>query len=389
MKPSTIHTIITAKAIYNDCRPLIASGNRHSCSAGLILLQDAVELILLALLGELGIDEQKNLESKSFDELLGELRAAGIKVPKIGTIKALNKQRVITKHYGQLAEPATVRNYLDSADILIQHTLKQVINKTLNEILLTDLLPEGEAKNYLLTAAIRKDEGNFLQALIEIRKAIFVEYEYQYAINRWSDFDSNASLGALAFFGRGGMKAPFYTRNKEWIQKNVKCPADYIQMDHEKLRLDAIEWGVSTSELENLRRLTPKVFRADNQSDWQTDYDIGFPPNEANEQNCNYCLDTIIRILIKKNEHEIARRWPKNEQPFDSPSIYIGHDVYALARTDSEIVHTISDGFLYKIHRVVSGFSPQEEYLYISGHPASDENEYAISTVWGYLLRVE
>lgn len=187
MKPSTIHTIITAKAIYNECRPLIASGNRHSCSAGLILLQDAVELILLALLGELGVDEQKNLESKSFDELLGELRSAGVSVPKIGTIKALNKQRVITKHYGQLAEPATVRNYFDSAELLIQSAMTQVVKKTINEIYLTDLLPECEAKDYLEIAIKEKDEGRYLQSLIEIRKALFVEYEHEYAIKIYAE----------------------------------------------------------------------------------------------------------------------------------------------------------------------------------------------------------
>lgn len=389
MKPSTIHTIITAKAIYNECRPLIASGNRHSCSAGLILLQDAVELILLALLGEIGVNEQKNLESKSFDELLGELRTAGVNVPKIGTIKALNKQRVITKHYGQLAEPATVRNYFDSADLLIQSAMTQVVNKTLNEIYLTDLLPECEAKSCLEVAIKEKDVGNYLQSLIEIRKALFVEYEQEYAINRWTDVDPNDNRMGLFLFGRGGLKAPYYTRNKDWIEKNVKTPADYIQVDHEKIRLDAIEWGVSTSELENIRRLTPKVLRIDRNSGWMVDYDIGFPANEANEQNCNYCLDTIIQILIKKKEHEKARRWPKNELPFESPSVYIGHHLYTSARMDSEIVHTITDGFLYTIHRVVTGFNPQEEYLYVSGYPSDEENEYGISTFSGYLLRAE
>src|SRR3990172_10197082 len=149
MKPSTLHSLITAKALYYELKPLIEAGNKYSSSAGLILLQDAIELILLALLTELGVDEQKNLDSKSFDELLGEFRIAGITIPKIGTIKALNKQRVIIKHYGQLAEPATVLNYVQAADILIDSVLTQVVGKTINEIFLTDLLPDCEAKDFL------------------------------------------------------------------------------------------------------------------------------------------------------------------------------------------------------------------------------------------------
>ncbi len=74
MKPSTVHSLITAKALYYESKHLIEAGNKYSSSAGLILLQDTIELILLALLTELGVDEQKNLDSKNFDELLGELK---------------------------------------------------------------------------------------------------------------------------------------------------------------------------------------------------------------------------------------------------------------------------------------------------------------------------
>lgn len=75
------------------------------------------------------MDEQKDLESKTFDELIGELGKSEVKVPKSGTLKALNKQRVITKHYGQLAEPETVRNYAEASDIAVSKILMQVLGK--------------------------------------------------------------------------------------------------------------------------------------------------------------------------------------------------------------------------------------------------------------------
>ncbi len=236
MKPSTIHSLITAKAIYYESKPLIEAGNRYSSSAGLILLQDAIELVLLALLVELGVDEQKNLDSKSFDELLGELRKTGITVPKSGTIKALNKQRVIIKHFGQMAEPATVLNYSQAADFFIESVLKQVIGKALNEIFLTDLLPDCEAKEFLKNAIRLKESGMFLDVLIEIRKAFFVEYENTYAVHNWVDVDQNDTLQwGLLLWVKGGHNAPFfYTKNKQWIEKNVQCPLDYIQIDSEK-----------------------------------------------------------------------------------------------------------------------------------------------------------
>jgi hypothetical protein len=391
MKPSTIHSLITAKAIYYESKPLIEAGNKYSSSAGLILLQDTIELVLLALLTELDIDEQKNLESKSFDELLGELRKAGIIIPKSGTIKALNKQRVIIKHYGQLAEPATVLNYSQAADMLIESVMKQVIGKTINEIFLTDLLPDCEAKEFLKKAIELKESGKYLEALTETRKAFFVEYEHEYAIHNWADVDENDKQNwGLAFWGKGGLNAPYWTRNKQWIEKYVKCPFDYVQIDYEKMRLHAMEWGVSTSELENLRRLTPGVFRANEDANWQVDFNVEFPPNEANEQNCNYCLDIAINLLRKKKEHEQLRRWPRRDKPFDPPAIYIGHPVFASARSDSEVVHIVAEKFLYTTHRVLTGFKSSEEYFYISGNEPPDESSpYGKNFFSGYLLKVE
>lgn len=125
MKPSTIHSLLTARTLYDEALRPIESIDRRMCSAGLILLQDALEIIFIAMLTEKNIDEQKALESKTFDELIGELRKAGINVPKSGTLKALNKQRVITKHYGQLAEPVTVQVYAEAVDAAVSSILPQ------------------------------------------------------------------------------------------------------------------------------------------------------------------------------------------------------------------------------------------------------------------------
>lgn len=381
---------MVAKAVLTEANPLIVSGNAHTCSAGLILLQDALELVVLGVLLELGVDQRKSIESKSFDELLGEIRAVGLRLPKSGTIKALNKQRVITKHYGQLAEPATVRNYHEAAQLFIDEILKQVIGKTLGEVLLTDLLPEGEAKQFLKRGVELKEGGQYLECLIEIRKAIFLEIEQDYAIHRWADIeDSGAGLGLLAF-GRGGLKAPYWTRNRNWIQENVKKPTDYVQVDYERLRLDAMEWGVRTADVDNIRRLTPAVFRPNQESAWCVDYELSLPPNEATQQNCNDCLDSAISVILKKREHEHARRWPGRQQPHQAPPVYIGHYLYQTASTASVVVHTVQEGYLYSMERIVSGFDPTETFYYVSGNRAPDEeNPFGSEHIRGYLLKVD
>src|SRR3989442_13071781 len=99
MKETTVNSLVVARTLFEQASSLCTSDDRHLASAGLVVLQDALELAFYALLIERGVDETKNLESKSFDELVGELKKEGVSVPKSGTLKALNKQRVLTKHY--------------------------------------------------------------------------------------------------------------------------------------------------------------------------------------------------------------------------------------------------------------------------------------------------
>lgn len=385
MKASTLHSLITARTLQDEARRLIGAGDRHMSSAGLILLQDALEMIFLAMLVEQDVDEVKALESKSFDELIGELKKSGIVVPKSGTLKALNKQRVITKHYGQLAEPLTVETYAEAADVAAEAIVQAVLGRGYREVFLADLLAEGEAKTFLTEAATQLDRGQYLEALIAVRKALFVEIEIEYCVNKWEDADPNEIFGLLSVM-RGGMKAPYWTRKRDWIEKNVTTPFDYIQIDHENLRVDALEWGVSTAELVNLRRLTPDVMRADREAPWQVQYDLQFPPNEANAKNARYCLDRAISILLRKQQHKNAHRWPARDVGFDPPDIYLDAAVYSKPRQDSQVVHRINDRHEYRLMSVVSGFDAAERYYSISGFLPIEGEALGAGWIRGFLL---
>jgi hypothetical protein len=354
-------------------------------SAGLILLQDALEIVFLAMLVEKDIDEHKALESKSFDELIGELKKSGVSVPKTGTLKALNKQRVITKHFGQLAEPLTVQTYAEAVDVALEAIVFTVLGKRYSEIFLSDLLANGEAKVFLLDAALKLESGDFLEALTLVRKALFVEVEIEYCVHKWSDADPNERLGLFSI-SRGGMKAPYWTRNRDWIEKNISTPFDYIQIDHEKLRLDAMEWGVNTAELANIRSLTPEVFRSEKDSPWHIQYDLQFPTNEATPENVRYCLDRTLSVLLRKQQHTTARRWPSRDVGFDPPTIYSDAPVFKKARQDSEVIHQVSKHYRYRLMALVSGFDPAERYYTISGHRPVEGAKFGADWVHGFLL---
>ena len=389
MKQQTVHSLLIARSLLERARPLCNADDRYLATAGLVVLQDSLEMTFYALLIELGVDDIKSLESKSFDELLAELKKADVPVPKSGTIKALNKQRVLTKHYAQVAEPVTVRSYLDASEVTLDAAVTKVIGRSMRELFLTDFLQDGESKGLLRAAEAAIDQRNFLQALIEIRKAVFIEFEMPYAIHGWKDVSKNepaAPLGLMAF-SRGGWKAPYWKRNKEWIDANVTDPTEYVQVEADEWRVQALEYGIHTAELSNLRRLTPAVFRADDKSPWSVKYEASFPANEATESNAKYCLDRAISIILKKQEHTRTARRPGRGAAFEPPPVYIGQEVYKRATKTSDVVHTVAEGFTYEIQEYVDGFDASEKFFYLRAASETKNQEgWPVEVVYGYLL---
>ncbi|MDH1258788.1 hypothetical protein N5C62_14060 [Pseudomonas atacamensis] len=384
MKSSTLNTLLVAKAIFEKTKSLVNSGDKYSCTAGIILLQDFVELVVLAVLDELDAGEQKSLESKSFDELLGELKKLKVPVVKSGTIKALNKQRVISKHYGQLSEPASIINYFNTAMTFADALLEHVVGSKLQEIFLTDILKDSPSKELLKEAIDVAGNGGYLQALSLLRKAFFLSYEREYCIYDYRQKEST-KIGLLDFLSGGG-KAHYWTKNKAWIEANVKTPADYIQVDHEKLKTDCMEWGVSTVDVQNFRRLTPNVVETE-KGVWHLDYDTNFAANELSLENFNYCLDIVLDFLLKKQAFDGGHKWPKRVKSGPTPVIYIDKPIFERPSTNSAVIGHVREDYYYTVDRVVSGFDVSEEFLYAHLYPKDKEFSFAVEDhIWGYLL---
>ena len=118
------------------------------------------------------VDQQKSIENLSFDQLIGELKANGKKVIKSGTVKALNKERVIVKHYGQIADITNVKNYYSTSKLAIDSLLNDVVGKNFYDIVLGESLRNNEVREFIDNACNLTEERKYFDALVEIRKAI-------------------------------------------------------------------------------------------------------------------------------------------------------------------------------------------------------------------------
>src|SRR2546422_95075 len=136
MKEEVLHGLLVARTLFDTARVLCFVRDRNIASAGLVILQDALELVLYSCLLEIGADEEKAIEQFSFDQLIGELRQRRLPIVKSGTLKAMNKQRVLIKHHAQLAEPAAVQLYYRASALAADNLLQYAIGKPLQHVVI-------------------------------------------------------------------------------------------------------------------------------------------------------------------------------------------------------------------------------------------------------------
>jgi len=366
MKEATLQILITARALLEQAERHSGLGDRHLATAGLIVLQDAVELVFLAVLIEKEVDEQKAIEKLTFDEMISEIIKVGITVPKSGTLKAMNKLRVTAKHYGQLMEPLTVQAHLNAAKDVIDAVLNAALGRPLRQIFLTELIGTKLARPFLDEAIIAFNNKDYTSALIATRKAFFIEFEKPYCIygHRTSATGTDLTQGFRSIFA-GGWKADYWKKNADWINQNVKTPFDYVQISHETWRIDAMEWGINTQMLNNIQRLTPEAVRLENEMEWQIRLPVAYEANSSNKENAALCIDLTIEAIRRKGEHYKSVRTQREENPYITPTAYIGQPMYQMPRLDCTVQHVLQQGDTYVVKHMLNGFDPRRFFYQI------------------------
>lgn len=376
MKLETINTLITARTLFEKANEMCLVDDKFTASAGLIILQDAIELVFYACLVELDIDKEKSIEDFSFDQLIGELKAKGYKVQKSGNLKALNKQRVIIKHYGQVAEPSTVKNYYEAAQLSVNAAMKLIFGMDLHDIMVHEAIKNEDVKGFIATAAKHINDGKYFEALVEIRKALFMEIEEQYSVYDWKDYSRSTNFTLLDMFGKGGWSAPYHTKNKEWIDVNVKSPCDYIQIDHDKIRIDLLEWGVNTVDFWNLWRLTPRVFYEKETKTWRRDLDMKHILSGGTEENARYCLDRVVSLLIKKQNHfDLAKQLAYGPEYLFKVRMKEDQPLYRKASINSATEGMLKKDNIYNADAIVPGLDVDKPFVKIL-HIQEEEPKY-------------
>ena len=151
MRKSIITKILLSRRLYQISLENLDSDNELSLSIGVILLQDSVEIFLLAIAEHIDADVGDNTNfSKYFDIINKKLHSK--ELPFRFRLTSLNKLRVNAKHYGLSPSKSETTGLIEAVKEFFEEVSLQVFKKEFVAISLVDLIDENEAKDYLTAA---------------------------------------------------------------------------------------------------------------------------------------------------------------------------------------------------------------------------------------------
>jgi hypothetical protein len=303
----------------------LASQNARSdldvaSSASVNLLQDAIEIFLLAAIDHLNIQVGPRTDFPQYLDKINE--KTGNELPFRRRLIDINKVRVLSKHDGISPNGQEVEGYLSDGRKFLEQACSKTLGTDFWSVSLVSLLEERESKNLLLEAEGFIEMGEYEASLVSVRKAFFVEFETFYDTQK--DLDNP--------FGLFGSRAPYFARNKEYIEKNVATPFDYIVLDHAQVDADLTNEGIDHTTFWNVWRLTPQVYRHKDGDPWLNKHEPRKLESEGIKERANYALEAMVEVLLARQTNRRMTKW------IDSRTNYV-----AKLRKDETTVYAKAD----------------------------------------------
>jgi hypothetical protein len=166
MLPDIHKRILNAKYILERSAKSQLESNEIGLSISLLLMHDAVELLMLAVLDHLNIPPKTN---RDFMDFWGLVKNANHPEPpdKI-PMQSLNKLRVGLKHNGNLPHAQTVRDLLPRAKGFFENVLKAYCDLDYAVVSFIDLVPDPRVQTHL-REAVDKFPSDKAAALVTSR----------------------------------------------------------------------------------------------------------------------------------------------------------------------------------------------------------------------------
>jgi hypothetical protein len=176
--------------------------------------------------------------------------------------------------------------------------------------------------------------GEYVECLVECRKAFFVSFEKSYDTQKDLRTD-----GGILF----ASQAPYFARDKDYIKKHVRTPFDYIVLDHQNIDADLMKEGIDNTAFWNVWRLTPQVYRYQEKDPWIIQHHPAKQAAEGLSERAAHVLSSMTSILLTRQDSHRMAKYINSSSYFDL-KLKAGATVYSKADKNGDQAGVLPEG---------------------------------------------
>ena len=207
---------------------------------------------------------------------------------------------------------AEVKKFVAHGREFLTAAVEIIFRKEWHKISLVDEISNEPVANALREASECFSRGDFLNTLIGCRKAFYELFEKDCDISVCLEEDKYP-IGLLSKSAR--CNAPHYAKNREYIERNVKTPFDFIVLDHQALDSKLLRDGLDPQVFWNIWRLTPKVYRR-SESEWIVAEENDIHLNPDLRMDAEYVLEATIDLAVRLELRRKGERLKSSSNPY-------------------------------------------------------------------------
>lgn len=161
--------LLYAKYLLSRARNAQREGDELGVAVSLLLMHDAAEMLMLAVVDHLQVPMPKKWD---FMDFWAEIKKNHAEPPQRIAMESMNKMRVALKHNGTLPHAQTVRDFLPRLEALCEEVANAYLDGlNFGELSLADLVENDDVRNLLGESRQAFTAGNKEEAFIKMKVA--------------------------------------------------------------------------------------------------------------------------------------------------------------------------------------------------------------------------
>lgn len=172
LRPDIHERLLYGKYLFRRAAEMGSGGGELGIATELLLMHDAAELVMLAVLDHIGAKPKAKRDFLDFYEEVGR---TGHSAPKSRvSMEQLNTLRISLKHKGVLPRAEGVRKLAPRVEAFLEHITQDYLGVSFADVCLADLIENAEAQDLLKQAELDFSHGSRTDAFIRVRTAFLL-----------------------------------------------------------------------------------------------------------------------------------------------------------------------------------------------------------------------